>query len=67
MKRVRDCYVTSVLPYGDLLTGRNETAEMWFYRRLLRMLWMEHVRNDEIIEKTEKQTGNLYLKSGMDS
>ena len=31
--------------------GKLEAAEMWFYRRMLRIPWTAHVTNEEVLRK----------------
>ena len=61
MKMVR-CYVFPELLYGmeswtitDSLLKRLEAFEMWVYRRLLKISWVEKVRNTEVLARMNKQ------------
>ena len=61
MKMVR-CYVFPVLLYGmeswtitDSLLKRLEAFEMWVYHRLLKISWVEKVRNTEVLARMNKQ------------
>lgn len=56
--RVLICYAISLLPssiecwtISSQLKRRLEATEMSFYRRILRMPWMEHVNNEEVLGK----------------
>lgn len=42
---------------GNFLTNlrRLEATDIWFYRRMLRIPWMEHVRNKEVSRKKGKK------------
>ena len=60
--KVLDCYVLSVLLYGceswtinKTMVKRLEAAEMWFYRRMLRVSWVERKRNEEILEMANRK------------
>ena len=56
--RVLKCYVWSVLLYGAetwtisaVMKSRIEAAEMWFYRRMLRISWVRRVTNEEVLRR----------------
>jgi hypothetical protein len=62
MRLVR-CYVFSVLFYGveswtltENTLKRLEAFEMWVYRRMLRVPWVDRVRNEEILGRMGKET-----------
>ena len=46
-----DRSVVSEYQNGILLTERLEAFEMWLYRRMLRILWIEHKTNGEVLNK----------------
>lgn len=55
------CYVFSVLLYGaeswtltNTTEKRLEAFELWLYRRILRVSWIERITNDEILQRMEK-------------
>ena len=57
------CYVFSVLLYGveawtlnDSNIKRLEAFEMWCYRRILKISWVDRVRNAEVLERLSKST-----------
>ena len=57
-KRLLKCYIWSVLTYGceswtirKTMQKRLEAAEMWFYRRILRISWTERMTNEEVLRK----------------
>ena len=57
-KRLLKCYIWSVLTYGCESWTINKTmqkhlkaAEMWFYRRILRISWTERMTNEEVLRK----------------
>ena len=59
--RVLRCYVWSILLYGAetwtisaVMRNRIEAAEMWFYRRMLRISWVAHVTNEEVLRRVGK-------------
>lgn len=56
------CYVYSILLYGcetwtiKMNTMRRlEAFEMWIYRRLLKIPWTDHVRNEEVLGRLNKE------------
>ena len=56
--RILRCYVWSTMTYGceawtirKDLEKRLETAEMWFYRRMLRIPWTARVTNVEVLRR----------------
>lgn len=60
--RMARCYVFSVLLYGceswtmDPQTEKRiEAFEMYTYRRILRISWMQKVTNDEVLQRMSKQ------------
>ena len=60
--RVLKTYVWSILLYGcetwtiTAETKKNlEAAEMWFYRRMLRISWKEKRTNESILEETNQE------------
>ncbi|MGX9987587.1 reverse transcriptase domain-containing protein [Soonwooa purpurea] len=59
-KRVLNCYVIPVLLYGSeswtissRMRRRLEATEMWFYRRMLRISWTQHVSNYEVLRRMQ--------------
>lgn len=59
--RMVRCYVFSVLLYGveawtltENLLKRLEAFEMWVYRRMLRISWMDRVTNVEVMSRMKK-------------
>jgi len=66
--RVMKSFVWSVLLYGcESWTLTNETkrnleaAEMWFYRRMLKISYVERVTNEEIMRRMETRRELLYI------
>jgi len=60
--RMVRCYVFSVLLYGceswtlDIQTEKRiEAFEMYIYRRMLRVSWIQRVTNNEILQRMGKQ------------
>ena len=58
--RVLKCYVIPVLTYGSeswtitaTLRKKLEAIEMWFLRRMLRISWTEHVKNEEVLRRSK--------------
>ena len=59
--RTVECYVFPVLMYGmeawtltKVLEMKIEAFEMWIYRRLLKIYWVDHVTNDEVLRRVGK-------------
>ena len=55
-KRILHCYVYSILTYGNecwtisaQMENRLEAVEMWFLRRVLRISWVDHISNGEVL------------------
>lgn len=60
--RMLRCYVFSVLLYGmeawtlkKDISNRIEAFEMWTYRRILKISWVDRVTNDEVLRKMKKE------------
>ena len=60
--RMARCYVFSVLLYGceswtlDSQTEKRiEAFEMYVYRRMLRISWVQRITNDEVLQRMQKQ------------
>lgn len=59
-KRVQNWSTISVLLYNNecwtkssQMEKRPEVTEMWFYRRILRIPWTEHISNNQVLAKME--------------
>ena len=57
-RRVLDCYILPVLMYGceawtisKEIENRLRATEMWFLRRMLRISYLDRVRNEEVLER----------------
>uniref|UniRef100_A0A8D8M6B7 Uncharacterized protein n=1 Tax=Cacopsylla melanoneura TaxID=428564 RepID=A0A8D8M6B7_9HEMI len=53
--RLLRCYIFSILLYGveswtltEATTNRLEAFEMWIYRRILRISWMDRITNETL-------------------
>ncbi|XP_070159794.1 uncharacterized protein [Polyergus mexicanus] len=60
--RLLRCYVFSVLLYGveswtltEATMKRMKAFEMWTYRRMLRISWMDRVTNDTVLDRMRKE------------
>lgn len=69
--RMLRCYVLSVLFYGcecwtfDSCTEKRiEAFEMYLYRRMLKIPWVEKVRNEEVLRRMDKNTEILKTLKG---
>ena len=56
--RALKTYIWSTLTYGSetwtlnkALKNKINAAEMWFYRRMLRISWVDRVTNEEVLER----------------
>ena len=56
--RLLKCYIWSVLTYGceswtlsKVMEKRLEDTEMWFYKKMLRIFWVQRVTNAEVLKK----------------
>ena len=55
---VLSCYVFSILTYGSecwaisrIMEKMLQAPEMWFYQWMLRISWMDHICNEEILNR----------------
>uniref|UniRef100_A0A8D8UG11 Uncharacterized protein n=1 Tax=Cacopsylla melanoneura TaxID=428564 RepID=A0A8D8UG11_9HEMI len=56
--RLVRCYIFSVLLYGVeswTLMKKLEAFEMWVYRRILRISWVDKVSNERVIQRMNKE------------
>ena len=65
--RTLKCYVWSVLLYGveawTLKTSsinKLEAFEMWCLRRMLRISWVNHIRNEEVLRRAQIEDRELF-------
>jgi len=56
--RLLRCYILPILIYGSegwtisaTMNKRLEASEMWFLRRILRISYVDHVTNDEVLKR----------------
>jgi hypothetical protein len=66
-KKLLKCYVWSIALYGaDTWTLRAvhqkhlESFEMWCWRRMEKISWSDHVRNEEVLLRVKKQRDILH-------
>ena len=57
--RMVRCYILPVFLYGveaitEALMRRLESFEMWIYWRILRISWIEHTTNEEVLRRMGK-------------
>ena len=59
--RVLNCYVISTLTYGSqswtissVMQDRINAAEMWFYRKMLKISWTSHTTNQAVLNRIGK-------------
>ena len=53
IKMVR-CYIHPVLLYGVKAWTMTEVFKIWIYRRILRISWIEHTTNEEVLRRMDK-------------
>ena len=61
--RILNCYVFSILNYGceswtwnQGLCKRIRAFEMWCYRRMLKISWMDKITNEEVLSRVHEDT-----------
>jgi hypothetical protein len=65
-KKLAKCYILSIALYGaetwTLRTGQIylESLEMWYWRRMEKVSWTEHVRNEEVLLRVKEQRNILH-------
>ena len=66
--RALKTYVWSTLTYGSETWTLNKTlkskinaAELWFYRRILRLSWTDRVSNEEVLRRVDQQRSLLKI------
>uniref|UniRef100_A0A8D8SXR8 Craniofacial development protein 2 n=1 Tax=Cacopsylla melanoneura TaxID=428564 RepID=A0A8D8SXR8_9HEMI len=59
--RLLRCYIFSIMLYGieswtltGATTSRLEAFEMWIYRRILRISWMDRITNESVLQRMKK-------------
>jgi len=69
-KKLVKCYIWSIALYGaEKLTIRAvdqkhlESFEMWCWRRMEKISWTDHVRNEEVLLRVEQQRNILHETS----
>ena len=65
--RLLRCYIFSVLLYGveswtltEATTKKLESFEMWTYRRILRISWMDKISNSSVLQQLNKETEIIF-------
>lgn len=66
-KRILKCYIFPIVLYGteawtltDKMCKRITAFEMWTYRRMLRISWIQKITNEEVLRKLNTETELLY-------
>ena len=66
-KKLVKCYIWSIALYGaETWTHRAvdqkhlESFEMWCWRRMEKISWTEHVRNEEVLLRVKEQTSIVH-------
>uniref|UniRef100_A0A8D8RKC5 Craniofacial development protein 2 n=1 Tax=Cacopsylla melanoneura TaxID=428564 RepID=A0A8D8RKC5_9HEMI len=67
--RLLKCYVFSVLLYGvetwtltEAITNKLRAFELWLYRRMLRISWIQKITNAEVLRRMNKEAGRKILR-----
>jgi len=65
-KKLVQCYMWSIALYGaETWTFQKvnqkymERFEMWYWRRMEKISWTDHVRNEEVLQEA-RRTGTFY-------
>ena len=65
-KKLVNCYIWSIALYGaETWTLRAvdqkhlESFEMWCWRRMEKIIWTDHVRNEEVLLRVKEQRKTL--------
>jgi len=73
-KKLAKCYVWSIALYGaETWTFRAvdqkhlESFEMWCWRRMEKIIWTDHVRNEVVLLRVNEQTNILHEISKQDA
>jgi len=68
-KKLVKCYNWSIALYGAETWALRavdqkhlESFEMWCWRRMEKISWTDHVRNEEVLFKVKEQRGISYIK-----
>jgi len=66
-KKLVKCYVWSIALYGAetwMLWAEDQkhlaSFEMWCWRRMEKISWTEHVRNEKVLPRVKEQRNNLH-------
>jgi len=66
-KKLAKCYVWSIALYGvEIWTLRTvdqkhlEGFEMWCWRRMEKIIWTDHVRNEDVLLRVKEQRNILH-------
>jgi len=66
-KKLVNCYIWSIALYGaETWTLRAvdqkhlESFEMWCWRRMEKIIWTDHVRNEEVLLRVKEQRKTLH-------
>lgn len=65
--RLLRCYIFSILLYGveswtltEATTKKLEAFEMWTYRRILKISWMDKISNKQVLQRLNKETEIIH-------
>ena len=54
------CYIWSIALYGAVTWTFQKSFEMWCWRRMEKISWTDHVRNEEVLLRVREQRNILH-------
>ena len=54
------CYIWSIAVYGAVTWTFQESFEMWCWRRMEKISWTDHVRNEEVLLRIKEKRNIIY-------
>jgi hypothetical protein len=59
-KKLVKCYIWSIALYSSETWTLRESFEMWCWRRMEKISWTDHVRNEEVLFRVKEQRNVLH-------
>jgi len=59
-KKLLKCYIWNIALYGAETWTLLESFEMWCWRRMEKISWTDHVRNEEVLLRVKEQRNILH-------
>ena len=59
-KKLLQCYIWNIALYGAETWTLLESFEMWCWRRMEKISWTDHVRNEEVLLRVKEQRNILH-------